>query len=740
MEPGDPRVAYPTAGGEHQRVSRWPRPGRTPTPPPLPPWWERHPRVFTGEMAELARLNRTPQRPALRAHFGPWRVDEPVTESNPVRLIVEGTVRIHAARPGEMKQWHSMRVEIGYPPTFPSDHPDVRPKDPALARRRHQMGRSRELCYVDEARQAWRPGRGLGQALDGAHSWLRGEVTGDWSGEVPASELLAYFDGHADGVRLVLIPEHGWRSPPTATRGTFDLEVSSEVDGPAILGALHARTPGRSTSGAAAASPAIRDTNDKLWLALDVRRREEPIRGLWFRLEREPDPFHDLAGLQSQLLMSGRVAPEVLQQAFRQLLDASATQRGWLPIALLYPARSAGAVGTEGSRASATEWLFVTLEWPFARAPGTKGSSGLRRAANRNPRLIQWARMAVRGLSAYDVSSRALRRRVGALYPAEPLLAAHVVIVGVGALGSTVARALAAAGIRYFTIVDPDVFKPGNVVRHELRLPDVGRGKAKAMRRVIIETNPYAEVTVISSGTRGEDREFERVLLTGERRPTLIISLTGIKAVEGQVDCLAATASPQIEVLHGWVYAHAQFLRAFLYRPGRTACTWCTDLYRLDAEEGQPVGYVLPPVSADAAAGAPFYEGGCGSPAHPGAGNANALAAHVLVEHALSCLEPGRVSNDATHWLYAGARVRDVDPAFPLDPLSQRVQALPPRADCHLCGMGLLDSSVTPEEQVTYETALAQVEAMDSDPDPTHPNWEERPTAATHHATLRRPV
>jgi hypothetical protein len=54
-------------------------------------------------------------------------------------------------------------------------------------------------------------------------------------------------------------------------------------------------------------------------------------------------------------------------------------------------------------------------------------------------------------------------------------------IVGCGSLGSKIAAHLARGGVRDFVLVDDDILKPGNLVRHELDADGLGLHKADAL-------------------------------------------------------------------------------------------------------------------------------------------------------------------------------------------------------------------------------------------------------------------
>jgi len=77
-------------------------------------------------------------------------------------------------------------------------------------------------------------------------------------------------------------------------------------------------------------------------------------------------------------------------------------------------------------------------------------------------------------------------------------------IVGCGALGSKIAASLARSGIRAFVLVDDDIFKPGNLVRHDLDVGSLGAHKAEALA---------ARLKAITAGITVSAR---RVLLGGQ--------------------------------------------------------------------------------------------------------------------------------------------------------------------------------------------------------------------------------
>ena len=79
----------------------------------------------------------------------------------------------------------------------------------------------------------------------------------------------------------------------------------------------------------------------------------------------------------------------------------------------------------------------------------------------------------------------------------EGLREKHVVVVGLGSGGSTVALELAKAGVGRFTLIDPDDLEVANLVRHECDDRYLGWNKAAAVSDLILFRNPSAEVEVV---------------------------------------------------------------------------------------------------------------------------------------------------------------------------------------------------------------------------------------------------
>ena len=80
----------------------------------------------------------------------------------------------------------------------------------------------------------------------------------------------------------------------------------------------------------------------------------------------------------------------------------------------------------------------------------------------------------------------------------EKLLAAHVLVVGLGGLGSPVAMYLASAGVGTLTLVDHDTVDLTNLQRQIVHATDrVGQPKVASARQALAALNPLAHVNAI---------------------------------------------------------------------------------------------------------------------------------------------------------------------------------------------------------------------------------------------------
>ena len=111
-----------------------------------------------------------------------------------------------------------------------------------------------------------------------------------------------------------------------------------------------------------------------------------------------------------------------------------------------------------------------------------------------------------------DTAGPDIERRFGALARlygsegAQRIRAAHIVVVGLGGVGSWAAEAAARSGVARLTLIDLDHIAESNINRQVHALNStVGQSKVQAMRERIAQINPYCQVDCIEEFVDAEN-------------------------------------------------------------------------------------------------------------------------------------------------------------------------------------------------------------------------------------------
>ncbi len=148
------------------------------------------------------------------------------------------------------------------------------------------------------------------------------------------------------------------------------------------------------------------------------------------------------------------------------------------------------------------------------------------------------------------------------------LLAAHVVIIGAGGLGSPVALYLASAGIGKITIIDHDVVDLTNLQRQIVHTTSrVGQHKAESAKQMLAEINPDTEVVTICH------KADDAVLSTLVPTANVVLDCTDNFATRHMINraCVAA----HVPLVSGAAIRMDGQVSVFDSRLGTSACYAC---------------------------------------------------------------------------------------------------------------------------------------------------------------------
>lgn len=90
--------------------------------------------------------------------------------------------------------------------------------------------------------------------------------------------------------------------------------------------------------------------------------------------------------------------------------------------------------------------------------------------------------------------SKELYLRTKDIFDDEILIKKRVTIIGLGAIGSEVAKSLAKNGVGHFNLFDMDTFEIGNSIRHAADLFYIGEYKVNVVKQLILRSNPNITV------------------------------------------------------------------------------------------------------------------------------------------------------------------------------------------------------------------------------------------------------
>jgi molybdopterin/thiamine biosynthesis adenylyltransferase len=193
----------------------------------------------------------------------------------------------------------------------------------------------------------------------------------------------------------------------------------------------------------------------------------------------------------------------------------------------------------------------------------------------------------------------------------------QVVVIGLGALGGTVAEQLARAGLGELTLLDRDRLEPGNLVRHCGLLTQAGRSKSNVVGEIAQNAGPYTKINsvqgIIGFPRANDDTSppEQSILADLIRKADLVIDCTAEAGVHRMLSWLCSRRQKDLLVVSasngGWG-GRTVLLPARAGAP----CWNCFELTVLDDETGP----LVPPASPEDEK----QPAGCADPTFTGTG------------------------------------------------------------------------------------------------------------------------
>ncbi len=480
--------------------------------------------------------------------------------------IWTGPISVTWWEPGSgLARTEEHRVRIVLLPSFPLRKPAVfpAPESPLDIEGRHRAPiEEGALClWPETARRGtgrgWSPSTTPEELLDRIRSWFRHYHLDDWDLEDRPPDLHLQFP-QPRTPELMLIGDD-WVPPAENEFGRFGIWDSTTnryaFAGHPVGGAGEVR----------------RAHNDRILLPTSIKNDRFTRPGAWFRVPREPRPRHNLRSMLEEIdAATGHDGGWALAR-LRRLFDAPPYRPHRIVIAVGYPDRGSGG----------EQWLFLRVE--------PNGSKPLK--------LGRPEDLERHGVFAYETAPcgrEDLMRRTG--HVAEMLAGKKALILGVGALGSSIAMLLAKAGVPSLHLVDSDRMRPTNAVRHEGGLWDIGREKTLAVWWAIHQHAPDCQVTTASQSWDPD------VLAQWIREADVVVDATAHETFSLLVNEVAVRESRP--VVYTFTRRRASIGEALVVRPGVDPCVVCHAA--LAREPDYPI--VLPGEEGE------FIEAGCGVP------------------------------------------------------------------------------------------------------------------------------
>lgn len=200
----------------------------------------------------------------------------------------------------------------------------------------------------------------------------------------------------------------------------------------------------------------------------------------------------------------------------------------------------------------------------------------------------------------------------------ERLQASHVLVIGLGGIGTWVVQGLSLAGVKKFTLVDSDIVEMANLNRQCLfALADIGRAKVEAVASKLAQVDSSARVSALQRRITSKDDCVEMA-----QQANLIVNCADEPSTD-TVNRIVSEAGYELNLPHilcGGYDGHLSFIGPTVL-PGKSACWYCYER------------------ALDRQLGLAGYEHLTITPSHIQGGNIGAISAITANYHVLEAIK-----------------------------------------------------------------------------------------------------
>lgn len=369
---------------------------------------------------------------------------------------------------------------------------------------------------------------------------------------------------------------------------------------------------------------------------------ENIIKGYWWRIEEECRPFESISDLVAIIGFGDKTVG--YHRMFQICSKAVGDAENIIFLGITFP-----------NRRQEPEWLFLNLV--------------KREDSNHVPLLSIKENEFIKKLDEYDfvvirsekLNDSQFHLRNSSRADRSILKNRGVNLIGCGSLGSEIADCLVKAGLGNLHLIDHDVIRPHNAVRHICGIQNTGFPKVIALKFQLSHANPFTEISI------GFDNILRQHLME-------LLTIKGIGISTIADDNIESYLNEQA-VIHNQVIFYARALRggkaARIFRviPGQDACFNCLILHRRDKNPkfaDLPEDKTLPTLTNE-----------CNNPVRPGSAADLKLISSLTSRILLDELQEGHQTNN--HWIWSTEKLDG------LNPYEFKSTKLGPHSECTYC-------------------------------------------------------